>query len=102
MRTCPLRSSGILRGLRAAGLLAVVSSAGSCHAIDTTRQAAAKAYLGDDVYGVLCDRIGASVLSAFLLFGAFGGMLGGTLSDRFGRMPVIIVSLLLAPVPVWR
>lgn len=37
-------------------------------------------------------------LTLFLAFGAFGGFLGGHLSDRFGGRPVIIVSM-VASVP---
>lgn len=46
-------------------------------------------------------ELGAAVLSIYLLFGAIGGMVGGTLSDRYGRIPVIVWSLLLAPPAVW-
>lgn len=36
--------------------------ASSCHeGIDTTRQAPPEATLGDDIYGLVCDRVGASV-----------------------------------------
>ena len=64
MRTRTPRFSRITKGLRSAATLATVGAlASSCHTIDTTRQAPAKATLGDDVYGVFCDRIGASVLS---------------------------------------
>ena len=64
MRTRTPRFSRVTKGLRsAAALVAVSAFASSCHTIDTTRQAPPKATLGDDVYGVFCDRIGASVLS---------------------------------------
>ena len=52
--------SSRLRGLRALGLGAVVVAATSCNALDTTRQALPVATLGDDIYGVFCDRLGAS------------------------------------------
>ena len=42
-------------------LLAVVPSCD--HSIDTTRKAPRKATLGDDIYGLMCDRLGASVLA---------------------------------------
>jgi len=43
------------------GLGAVVWLAGGCDdGIDTTRLAAPKATLGDDIYTVMCDRLGAS------------------------------------------
>lgn len=38
-------------------------------------------------------------LSLFLAFGAFGGFLGGHLSDRFGGKPVIVISM-IASVPL--
>src|SRR5262245_14940384 len=43
----------------------VIALAGlaSCHAIDTTRVAPYMATLGDDLYGTLCDRLGASSLT---------------------------------------
>lgn len=63
MRTRARRVSHVITGLRAAAALAAVGVVSSCHTIDTTRQALPKATLGDDVYGVFCDRIGASVLS---------------------------------------
>lgn len=64
MRTRTPRFFRITRRLSSAAALACVSVlASSCHTIDTTRQAPPKATLGDDVYGVFCDRIGASVLS---------------------------------------
>jgi len=51
--------SGFFRGL---GLTAVVAAA-SCSGLDTTRLAPPKATLGDDMFGVLCDRIGAGSLT---------------------------------------
>lgn len=63
MRTRTPRFPRVIKGLRAAGAIAAVGAVASCHTIDTTRQAPRKATLGDDVYGVFCDRIGASVLS---------------------------------------
>ncbi|MBK8255783.1 MAG: hypothetical protein IPK82_24340 [Polyangiaceae bacterium] len=45
------------------GALAAVAGLASCHEIDTTRIAPFKATLGDDLYGVLCDRLGASSLT---------------------------------------
>jgi len=64
-RPLRLRSSSVaLQSLRAAGLFAVIVGAASCHdGIDTTRQGPPKATLGDDIYGVLCDRVGASSLT---------------------------------------
>src|SRR5262245_15774113 len=54
----------VTTGLRAAGTAAAVWCAASCNGgIDTTRKAPPKATLGDDLYGVLCDRVGASSLA---------------------------------------
>lgn len=45
------------------GSVLVLAGLASCHEIDTTRLAPYKATLGDDMYGVLCDRLGASSLT---------------------------------------
>lgn len=45
------------------GSVLVLAGLASCHEIDTTRIAPYKATLGDDLYGVLCDRLGASSLT---------------------------------------
>lgn len=42
----------------------------------------------------------SAAVSAFLLASAFAGPLGGLLSDRFGRKPVMVWSFLLAPWPL--
>lgn len=42
------------------GSVIVLAGLASCHEIDTTRLAPYKATLGDDLYGTLCDRLGAS------------------------------------------
>jgi hypothetical protein len=47
-------------GLRAAGIAAVAWAAASCNQIDTTPLKQQNATLGDDLYGVVCDRVGAS------------------------------------------
>ena len=44
---------------RIAALAMVVASTQSCNSIDTTRKQAVQATFGDDLYGVLCDRVGA-------------------------------------------
>lgn len=53
----PLLRNGALRAL----LLSTVTFGASCESLDTTRIAPPKATLGDDIYGILCDRLGASV-----------------------------------------
>ena len=53
-------SSELGRALvRVVGLGAAVAAAGSCNSFDSTRQAKV-ATLGDDIYSVFCDRLGAS------------------------------------------
>ena len=42
-------------------------------------------------------EVTARALFVFLFFGALGGIVGGDLSDRLGRQPVIAVSLLAFP-----
>lgn len=78
------------RRSRSVGLMALAFgaslSAASCHDIDTTRVAQQKATLGDDIYGVFCDRLGASVLPEDLSGASFrsichfdeGGQYGST------------------------
>ncbi len=52
------------RGLSLLGLCAAATISPSCHQeLDTTREAGPKGTLGDDIYGVLCDRLGASSLT---------------------------------------
>jgi len=62
MRARTRRSSVLSSVLRGLGLTAVVAVA-SCSDFDTTRVAPPKATLGDDMFGVLCDRIGAGSLT---------------------------------------
>lgn len=45
--------------------------------------------------------LAATVLSVILVTGAFGGLVGGALSDRVGRLPIIVGSLLVSPLPLW-
>ncbi len=66
MKRSSLRNKGTGRGrrstagLRVLGLGAAISAATSCNSFDSTRQAGPTATLGDDIYGVFCDRLGAS------------------------------------------
>lgn len=46
------------------------------------------------------DVVRAAVLSGFVLFGSAGILAGGFLSDRWFRLPLIVVSS-LAPTPLW-
>lgn len=45
------------------GSLVALAGLASCHEIDTTRVTPFKVTLGDDLYGTLCDRLGASALT---------------------------------------
>lgn len=45
------------------GPVLALAGLASCHEIDTTREAPYIATLGDDLYGTLCDRLGASSLT---------------------------------------
>ncbi|EYF08472.1 hypothetical protein [Chondromyces apiculatus] len=74
------RSWGAASGwwARACKPLAVTLLAGvaaSCHeGLDTTRRAPFTATLGDDLYGVLCDRVGASALAEDLTGASYQGV----------------------------
>lgn len=53
-------------------LVAMMAATPSCHdGIDTTRKAPPKATLGDDIYGMMCDRLGASVFQEDLTGASF-------------------------------
>lgn len=53
----------------------VTGAAASCHdELDTTRRAPPKATLGDDIYGALCDRVGASSLVEDLTGASYQGV----------------------------
>ena len=57
------RSRHVAVGLRGLGLAAVIGLVSACpQGIDTTRVAARPATLGDEMFGALCDRVGASSL----------------------------------------
>lgn len=63
MRRRTFRSAFAL-GCRAVGVTLAVLAGASCHEpLDTARRAPPKATLGDDIYGVFCDRVGASSLA---------------------------------------
>jgi hypothetical protein len=65
VRRSSARSSRFaLRAISALGLIGAATFSPACHEpLDTTRQAGPKGTLGDDIYGVLCDRLGASSLT---------------------------------------
>lgn len=57
------------------GLGVLVACAASCHdGIDTSRVALPKGTLGDDLYGVLCDRVSASVLTEDVSGASYNGV----------------------------
>src|SRR5580693_1354154 len=60
--------------LRSLGLAAAVLGAGSCQSFDTTRHAPPAATLGDDIYGVFCDRLGASSFTEDLTGASYYGI----------------------------
>jgi len=63
MRRRTFRSAFTL-GCRALGVTLALWAGAACHEpLDTARQAPPKATLGDDLYGVMCDRVGASSLA---------------------------------------
>lgn len=52
------------KGFAALSMLGTLVTQPSCdHGIDTERDAGPKATLGDDMYGLLCDRLGASTIT---------------------------------------
>ncbi|MBI4956296.1 MAG: hypothetical protein HY908_30040 [Myxococcales bacterium] len=55
------RLGAALRGIALGGL--VVGMSASCEEFDATRRALPKNTLGDDIYGAICDRLGASSFS---------------------------------------
>ncbi|MEZ4297677.1 MAG: hypothetical protein R3B70_22155 [Polyangiaceae bacterium] len=57
------RRPSLKRTVCSLGPLLALAALTSCEEIDTTRIAPYKATLGDDLYGVLCDRLGASSLT---------------------------------------
>src|SRR5262245_17400097 len=69
------RSGAAGRCLRGLGLIAGSWILASCHQpIDQTRQAGKKATLGDDIYGLFCDRLGAGVLTEDLSGASYKGI----------------------------
>lgn len=58
------RLARIARGVTALSMLGALVTQPSCdHGIDTRREAGPTATLGDDIYGLLCDRLGASTIT---------------------------------------
>jgi len=75
-----------------AGLLAV---APSCTGIETEREAGPEVTLGDDIYSLMCDRLGASSLSEDLLGASYREICH---SDRNGNYGDTVDETVLPPV----
>jgi hypothetical protein len=65
------KRAGFARG---AALVAVVGVAASCNQFSDVRQALPVATLGDDIFGVFCDRVGASSLTEDLTGGSYAAV----------------------------
>lgn len=84
------------QGLRAFGLISAAWAAASCNTpIDTARQAPPKATLGDDVFGVFCDRVGASAITEDLTGASYQALCHYDASGAYGE--AIDESLLPKP-----
>jgi hypothetical protein len=70
--------------LRASCLGAAVAAVASCHALDTTRQPGPNMSLGDDIYGVFCDRVGASSIPEDLSGSSYNGICHPDASGQYG------------------
>ncbi|MFO0762953.1 MAG: hypothetical protein U0359_41340 [Byssovorax sp.] len=84
LRRMPRIRSRLSPALRAAGCIAAVWSAASCQELDTTRIAPPKATLGDDMYGTLCDRVGASSFSEDLSGASYQAICHFDASGKYG------------------
>ncbi len=51
--------------------------------------------LGDEATKGMIDKLGDWFLGAFLAGGTIGGILFGSLADRYGRRPIMIVTILM-------
>jgi hypothetical protein len=83
-------------GLRGLGLLFALTGAASCNSIDTTRIAPAEATLGDDIYGVFCDRLGTSSFPEDLTGASYQSICHYDSTGRYGS--TIDVTALPTPV----
>ncbi len=97
-RRAPLSPSRPLsRLLRGAGLGALVLGAMACGDFDTTRTVPARASLGTEMYGVLCDRVGAQALREDLNGASFRGLChktNGKFTDKVDttKLPALLAS----------
>jgi hypothetical protein len=93
MRHFPRMLTGLLRVL-ACGSCVVIAS--SCHdGIDTTRQERLDVTLGDDLYSVMCDRLGAGVLTEDLTGASYHAICHPNESGQYGNS---VVTKVLPPV----
>jgi len=84
-RALRLSKMTINMGLRASLAAAAVWCASSCHeGIDTARRAPPKATLGDDMFGVLCDRVGADSLTEDLTGASYRAICHYTDAGAYG------------------
>ena len=74
----------LARTLGLVGVTVVATAATSCNSIDTTRIAPPKATLGDDFYGVLCDRIGAGALTEDLTGSSYAAVCHYSSTGTYG------------------
>jgi hypothetical protein len=75
---------------------AAVLFGAACHeGIDTTRRAPPQATLGDDIYGAMCDRVGATVFREDLTGASFHAICHYDAQGRYGD---VIDTSLLPPV----
>lgn len=92
----PARRS-VARLLRGAGLGSLVLGAMACGDFDTTRAIPTRGSLGTEMYGVLCDRVGAQALREDLNGASFRGLChktGGTFTDKVDttKLPGLVAN----------
>src|SRR4051812_17297620 len=73
------------RTVRRLGSVLGVAALASCTELDTTRVQAFKVTLGDDLYGVLCDRLGASSLAEDPSGESFQAICHPTADGKYGN-----------------
>ena len=96
MKRSSLRNTGTVgrAAARVLGLGITVAAAGSCNSFDTTRQATI-ATLGDDIYGVMCDRVGASSIPEDLSGASYNSICHFDANGKYGN--TVDTTVLPAP-----
>jgi hypothetical protein len=89
------QSSRGLRGVRVLGLGALVLGALACNDFDTNRTPPVRGSVGTEVYGVLCDRVGAQALREDLTGASFRDLChknNGKFGDRVdtAKLPALV------------